>query len=71
MSTGAGAQASPLQCISLADSCLALGAASCQQAIQASAGLTVAPLLGWHMQMVPCWPRADITFLVLADTDSP
>ena len=36
MSCAAGAQASPLQCISLADSCLALGAASCQQAIKAS-----------------------------------
>ena len=27
-----GAQASPLQCVPLADSCLALGAASCRRA---------------------------------------
>lgn len=31
----AGAQASPLQCVPLADSCLALGAASCRAAVEA------------------------------------
>ena len=34
-STRAGAQASPLQCVPLADSCLALGAASCRAAVDA------------------------------------
>ena len=34
-SARAGAQASPLQCVPLADSCLALGAASCRAAVDA------------------------------------
>lgn len=47
----AGAQASPLQCIQLADSCLALGAQSCQHAKSVLDELCSSGKLGAHAKV--------------------
>lgn len=60
----AGAQASPLQCVPLADSCLALGA----QVLERKEGLDIFPILPLYgCILVDEGPHASSLYVVLSD----